>query len=207
MKTPTSKSNFNPEEFKNLAMYLKENKDNIHNPNEISIECINRVIAGRLYYSAFLILRETIIRELSNYSNCPKEVNYFKDALLGGSVHNTLLKFIEKIRDNNNLNQNPELREAISQIYNSLDCLKGHRVAADYDLSIPTPVKIKTNSNHKTVKTNRDYEEINFEKTRVIKKLERKYNLIIESLSKLEGILRKNKNDVCKILRELWVKK
>ena len=192
MKTPTSKSNFNPEEFKNLAMYLKENKDNIHNPNEISIECINRVIAGRLYYSAFLILRETIIRELSNYSNCPKEVNYFKDALLGGSVHNTLLKFIEKLRDNNNLNQNPELREAISQIYNSLDCLKGHRVAADYDLSIPT-----------SVKTNRDYEEINFEKTRVIKKLERKYNLIIESLSKLEGILRKNKNDICNILREL----
>ena len=192
MKTPTSKSNFNPEEFKNLAMYLKENKDNIHNPNEISIECINRVIAGRLYYSAFLILRETIIRELSNYSNCPKEVNYFKDALLGGSVHNTLLKFIEKLRDNNNLNQNPELRETISQIYNSLDCLKGHRVAADYDLSIPT-----------SVKTNRDYEEINFEKTRVIKKLERKYNLIIESLSKLEGILRKNKNDICNILREL----
>ena len=192
MKTPTSKSNFNPEEFKNLAMYLKENKDNIHNPNEISIECINRVIAGRLYYSAFLILRETIIRELSNYSNCPKEVNYFKDALLGGSVHNTLLKFIEKLRDNNNLNQNPELREAISQIYNSLDCLKGHRVAADYDLSIPT-----------SVKTNRGHEEINFEKTRVIKKLERKYNLIIESLSKLEGILRKNKNDICNILREL----
>jgi hypothetical protein len=192
LKTPTSKSNFNPEEFKNLAMYLKENKDNIHNPNEISIECINRVIAGRLYYSAFLILRETIIRELSNYSNCPKEVNYFKDALLGGSVHNTLLKFIEKLRDNNNLNQNPELRETISQIYNSLDCLKGHRVAADYDLSIPT-----------SVKTNRDYEEINFEKTRVIKKLERKYNLIIESLSKLEGILRKNKNDICNILREL----
>jgi len=188
---PTSKSNFNPEEFKNLAMYLKENKNSIHNPSQISIECINRVIAGRLYYSVFLILRETIIRGLSNYSNCPKEISNFINALLVGSVHNTLLRFIEKLRDNDNLNQNPELNTAIRQIYNSLDYLKGHRVAADYELLIPT-----------SVKTNRGYEKIKFEDDIVIAKLERKYDNIIKSLSKLEEILRKNKNDICEILRE-----
>jgi hypothetical protein len=189
---PKSKDRFNPEEFKNLAMYLKENKNSIHNPDKISTECINRVIAGRLYYSIFLTLRELIINELSNYSNCPREIKYFKDALLRGSVHNTLLRFIEKLRDDNNLKQNHDLNMAIRQIYNSLEFLKGHRVAADYDLSIPTPVK-----------TNRSEVKINFENDITVAKLERKYHLIINSLDKLEEILKRDKNGVCNILRDL----
>ena len=171
---------FNPAEFKEIAIYLKNNGNDISN---VSLECINRVIAGRLYYSIFLILRELLIEELSNYRHSEK-IDNFIDTLLVGSVHTTLLNFIEKIKDG--LNREDELNMTIRQICNSLEILKGHRVSADYELSIPTPVKIKKNK-----------DEI------IIAKLERKYNIIFKSLDKLKEFLKDNKTIVLNILNNL----
>ena len=171
---------FNPAEFKEIAIYLKNNGNDISN---VSLECINRVIAGRLYYSIFLILRELVIEELSNYRHSEK-IDHFIDTLLVGSVHTTLLNFIEKIKDG--LNREDELNMTIRQICNSLEILKGHRVSADYELSIPTPVKIKKNK-----------DEI------IIAKLERKYNIIFKSLDKLKEFLKDNKTIVLNILNNL----
>ena len=171
---------FNPAEFKEIAIYLKNNGDDISN---VSLECINRVIAGRLYYSIFLILRELVTEELSNYRHSEK-IDNFIDTLLVGSVHTTLLNFIEKIKDG--LNREDELNMTIRQICNSLEILKGHRVSADYELSIPTPVKIKKNK-----------DEI------IIAKLERKYNIIFKSLDKLKEFLKDNKTIVLNILNNL----
>ena len=171
---------FNPAEFKEIAIYLKNNGDDISN---VSLECINRVIAGRLYYSIFLILRELVIEELSNYKHSER-IDHFIDTLLVGSVHTTLLNFIEKIKDG--LNREDELNMTIRQICNSLEILKGHRVSADYELSIPTPVKIKKNK-----------DEI------IIAKLERKYNIIFKSLDKLKEFLKDNKTIVLNILNNL----
>ena len=177
---------FNPAEFKEIAIYLKNNGDDISN---VSLECINRVIAGRLYYSIFLILRELLIEELSNYRHSEK-IDNFIDTLLVGSVHTTLLNFIEKIKDG--LNREDELNMTIRQICNSLEILKGHRVSADYELSIPTPVKIKKNK-----------DEINFKDEIIIAKLERKYNIIFKSLDKLKEFLKDNKTIVLNILNNL----
>jgi hypothetical protein len=171
---------FNPAEFKEIAIYLKNNGNDISN---VSLECINRVIAGRLYYSIFLILRELVTEELSNYRHSEK-IDNFIDTLLVGSVHTTLLNFIEKIKDG--LNREDELNMTIRQICNSLEILKGHRVSADYELSIPTPVKIKKNK-----------DEI------IIAKLERKYNIIFKSLDKLKEFLKDNKTIVLNILNNL----
>ena len=96
---------FNPAEFKEIAIYLKNNGNDISN---VSLECINRVIAGRLYYSIFLILRELVTEELSNYRHSEK-IDNFIDTLLVGSVHTTLLNFIEKIKDG--LNREGELNQ------------------------------------------------------------------------------------------------
>ena len=177
---------FNPAEFKEIAIYLKNNGNDISN---VSLECINRVIAGRLYYSIFLILRELVTEELSNYRHSEK-IDNFIDTLLVGSVHTTLLNFIEKIKDG--LNREDELNMTIRQICNSLEILKGHRVSADYELSIPTPVKIKKNK-----------DEINFKDEIIIAKLERKYNIIFNSLDKLKKFLKDNKTIVLNILNNL----
>ncbi|MBG0769340.1 hypothetical protein [Methanococcus maripaludis] len=174
---------FDPQEFGNIAQYLRDNRDNIENTSK---ECVNRVIVGRLYYSVFLILRKTIDEELSDKYSGLTQTEKFIDSLYGGSVHNSLLDFLEDIKT---LDIDQNLQTGVRILYNSVDLLKEYRVAADYTLSSPPEIK-----------RNGGKEKVFFDKDNSISLPERKFKNIIDNMGKLVEILRNNHDQISDIL-------